>query len=60
MAVSNRTEFKELTLEQGETNDERCNLSGCNTHTHTHTVNFNKQVKNIDLKKIGILCVFVV
>ena len=30
------------------------------THTHTHTVNFNKEVKNIDLKKIGILCVFVV
>ena len=29
------------------------------THTHTHTVNFNKQV-NVDLKKIGILCVFVV
>ena len=30
------------------------------THTHTHTVKLNKQVKNIDLSKIGILCVFVV
>jgi len=26
----------------------------------THTVKFNKEVKNIDLGKIGILCVFVI
>ena len=31
------------------------------THTHTHTqVKLNNKVKNIDLKKIEILCAFVV
>ena len=34
--------------------------SGLSFDTLTHTVKFNKEVKNIDLKNIEILCAFVI